>query len=45
MIDGIISGLQLPEKKSMNALNTDFIICRKQELGVYLMVTDFIDIF
>ena len=31
-----ISGLQLPQRKSMNALNNEFIMYRRQELGIYL---------
>ncbi|KAL5251662.1 hypothetical protein ACHWQZ_G017140 [Mnemiopsis leidyi] len=33
---GSLGGLQLPQRKSMNALNSEFIMYRRQELGIYL---------
>ena len=35
---GTLGGLQLPQRKSMNALNNEFIVYRKQELAIYLQV-------
>ena len=39
---GNLGGLQLPQRKSMNALNNEFISYRQKELCIYLQVQTFL---